>query len=48
MRWSLSPLVTVSCLAMPDSFDQSLVSTSAGLRPASLTAWLLIIITRTE
>jgi hypothetical protein len=48
IRWSLSPLVTVSFWAMGASLDQSLVVTSAGVIPASLTAWLLIIMTRTE
>jgi len=48
IRCSLPPLVTVSFSARPASLDQSVVSTSGGLSPASLTAWLLVIMTRTE
>ena len=48
IRCSLPPLVTVSFWASPGSLDQSVVSTSDGLSPASLTDLLLIIMTRTE
>ena len=48
IRLSLPPSVTVNFSAMPASLDQSVVSTSAGLSPASRTALLPIIITRTE